>query len=107
MIKICRISKKLESILQANFLKAIADPARQRIICVLFCEGALSAQSVSAYLSQERSVVSRHLKVLCEAGLLDQRKEGRHVYFNINRSSVIGYLEELLAEVKTVAGNCC
>jgi ArsR family transcriptional regulator len=39
--------------------------------------------------------VSHHLKILREAGVLDSRKEGKEVYFWINKA----FLQEVLANV--------
>lgn len=42
-----------------------------------------------------RSAVSHHLKILREAGVLQSRKEGKEVYFWINK----GFLLEAMATV--------
>lgn len=93
--------------LDSAFLKALADPARQKIICVLVQSGGLDVTSISQYLTQERSVVSRHLKVLNEAEIVTSEKVGRQVIYCLNGKNVIDHVECLLAELKKAAGKCC
>jgi DNA-binding transcriptional ArsR family regulator len=93
--------------LDSAFLKAIADPARQKIICVLVQNGRLDVNGICQYLTQERSVVSRHLKTLHEADIIASEKIGRHVVYRLNGKSIIQHTEKLLKEVKKMAGVCC
>lgn len=93
--------------LDSTFLKALADPARQKIICILAqCEAA-DVSTISGHLTQERSVVSRHLKVLHEAGIVTSQKDGRHMIYRLNGHNIIGHVEALLGQLKAVVGMCC
>ncbi len=93
--------------LDSAFLKALADPARQKIICVLSQGDGADVTTISGYLTQERSVVSRHLKVLHEAGIVTSRKDGRHMIYCLNGHNIIGHIEALLRQLKAVVGSCC
>lgn len=93
--------------LDSAFLKALADPARQKIICILVQSGGLDVTSISQYLTQERSVVSRHLKVLNEAEIVTSEKIGRQVIYSLNGKNIIDHVECLLEEFRKVAGTCC
>ena len=93
--------------LDSAFLKALADPARQKIICILVQSGGLDVTGISQYLTQERSVVSRHLKVLHEAQIVTSEKVGRQVIYSLNGENVINHVECLLGEFRKVVGKCC
>lgn len=58
---------------------ALADPSRLRIVALL---GAmeLSVGELAQVLGQSQPRVSRHVKILCDAGLAERRKEGSWVF---------------------------
>ena len=58
-----------------NIMRALADPTRLRIVfLVLRLE--LSVGELVQILDQSQPRVSRHIRILDEAGLLERRKEG-------------------------------
>ncbi len=57
-------------------LAAVADPTRRQILALLV-DGEVSAGDLAAALSVSRPAVSRHLRVLREAGLVRVRSDGR------------------------------
>ncbi|HUI02483.1 MAG TPA: metalloregulator ArsR/SmtB family transcription factor [Acidimicrobiales bacterium] len=61
-------------------LRAIAEPHRREILR-LVADGELSAGDIAAHFTLSRPAVSQHLKVLVEAGLLDQRREATRVIY--------------------------
>jgi DNA-binding transcriptional ArsR family regulator len=61
-------------------LAALADPTRRRIL-ELLADGEVAAGELSAEFDVSRPAVSRHLRVLREAGLVQSRVDGqRRVY---------------------------
>lgn len=66
-------------------LKAAAEPTRLRILALLG-EGELSVGELTSILGQSQPRVSRHLKLLSEAGLLERLPEGSSVYYDVVRS---------------------
>lgn len=52
---------------------ALGDPTRLAIVETLLAEGEKSAGEIGANLPVSAPAVSRHLKVLCEAGLIQRR----------------------------------
>ena len=56
-----------------RYLKALADETRLRLALVLF-HYELSVNELVALLSMGQSRISRHLKILTEAGLLHSRR---------------------------------
>ncbi len=63
-------------------LKAAAEPTRLRVLA-LCAHGELSVSDLTAILGQSQPRVSRHLKLLAEAGLLDRFREGTFAYFRL------------------------
>lgn len=63
-------------------LRAAAEPTRLRLL-VLCAEGELTVGELTEILGQSQPRVSRHLKLLCEAGLLDRFREGSRVFYRL------------------------
>jgi ArsR family transcriptional regulator len=66
-------------------LRAVAEPTRLRLV-VLCARGELTVSELTQILGQSQPRVSRHLKLLCEAGLLDRFREGSWVFYRLNQS---------------------
>lgn len=60
-------------------LRAAADPTRLRILCLLE-SGELTVSELVSILGQSQPRVSRHLKILVDAGLLVRLREGSWVF---------------------------
>jgi DNA-binding transcriptional ArsR family regulator len=76
---------------QPKFFKALGDKTRLTIVqCILSKEQC--ACSFSSVAKKDQTTVSRHLKILVEAGILRQRKEGRNIYYAINDEDTKKYL---------------
>src|SRR5207302_3884664 len=63
----------------ADRIQALADPTRLRILALLRIME-LSVGELAHILGQSQPRVSRHLKILADAGVLERRKEGSWVF---------------------------
>ncbi len=84
----------------AQFLHALAQPARLRIL-ELIGEGELCGCEIEPHLELDQSTVSRHLQVLRRAGILRARKYGVRVLYRLRHPGVLQVLrdvEALIAE---------
>jgi ArsR family transcriptional regulator len=90
---------------------ALSDETRLEIIDHLK-EGEQCVCDLMDAMKSAQSRLSFHLKVLKEAGLIDDRREGRWIYYAINPDA-LKELEELLRTLKhaskssVTAGRCC
>ncbi len=62
-----------------EIFRALADPTRLRITALLRTME-LSVGELAQVLGQSQPRVSRHIKILCDAGLAERRKEGSWVF---------------------------
>lgn len=62
-----------------DIFRALADPTRLRILALLRSME-LSVGELAQVLGQSQPRVSRHVKILCDAGLAERRKEGSWVF---------------------------
>lgn len=72
---------------QAKFFKALGDKTRLKIVrCMLardFC-----ACIFADMTKKDQTTVSRHLKVLAEAGVIKFEKKGRNIIYSIKNKEV-------------------
>jgi ubiquinone/menaquinone biosynthesis C-methylase UbiE len=76
-------------------LKAMAEPTRLRLL-VLLASGELSVKDLTGILGQSQPRISRHLKLLAEAGLVERAPEGSWVYFRLAEGGEGGALAHLV-----------
>jgi len=76
-------------------LRAVAEPTRLRLV-LLCARGELTVSELTHILGQSQPRVSRHLKLLCEASLLDRFREGSWVFYRLSQSSPAGVLARQL-----------
>jgi DNA-binding transcriptional ArsR family regulator len=90
--------------LTANLLKAIAHPARLRILNALSDDEECVCH-LTALLRQRQAYVSQQLMFLRQAGLIADRKDGLRVYYRIKDPGVSAVLEAVnkLTGVKRIA----
>jgi ubiquinone/menaquinone biosynthesis C-methylase UbiE/DNA-binding transcriptional ArsR family regulator len=66
-------------------LEAAGEITRLRLLCLL-AEAELTVTELVAILGQSQPRVSRHLKLLTEAGLAERRREGAWAFFRLGES---------------------
>ena len=69
--------------LRRDVFQAIADPTR-RAILLLVASHAMTAGAIAANFDTARPTVSKHLAILTECDLLEQRQTGREIYYHFN-----------------------
>lgn len=78
-------------------LKAAAEPTRLRLL-TLCAHADLTVSDLTGILGQSQPRISRHLKLLSEAGLLDRMREGHWVYYRLARRGTGAELGRTLAD---------
>ena len=87
----------------AGLFKALADPARVRIVNLIArSDGPVCACNLNEPVGLAQPTVSHHLKKLTDAGLIEREQRGKWAYFSLRRDAV-----ERLAGVANLKGVCC
>ena len=84
-------------------LKALSDRNRFRAVAALIEYDELCACQITELLGIASATSSRHLGVLISAGLISSRKEGRWVYYSVNRccssfGTILNWIEDELKD---------
>jgi ArsR family transcriptional regulator len=80
-------------------MKALSDPNRLKLLKILQ-ERVLCVCEIQAALGIAQPTVSKHLKVLEDAGLVGRRKDGLWVNYNLADGSSNPYAATLLGNLK-------
>jgi ubiquinone/menaquinone biosynthesis C-methylase UbiE/DNA-binding transcriptional ArsR family regulator len=89
MVDAAPVTTSIDELLTA--LRAVAEPTRLRLL-VLCSRGELTVSEIAQILGQSQPRVSRHLKLLCEAGLLDRFREGSWVFYRVGSGNAASAL---------------
>lgn len=71
---------------------AIASPARRHVLDLLR-DGERSVSALTEALAVSQPAVSQHLAALREAGLVDERREGRFRFYRLNAKPLAEVME--------------
>lgn len=85
--------------------KAIADPSRVRIIKLLE-GGQLCVCQITTVLDLAPATISKHLAALKAAGLVQQRRDGKWVYYRLAERQLNRYAPQFLALVRASLRDC-
>ena len=79
-----------------TMLKAAAEATRLRLLFIL-SRGEFNVTELTRILDQSQPRLSRHLKLLTEAGLLERHREGSWVIFRLREDGAVGELARQIA----------
>ena len=80
-------------------LKALADPTRREILNLLKA-GKLSAGEITDHFDITAAAISRHLSVLKDADLIEDTRDGKYIFYELNAS----VLEEIMLWITDLKG---
>jgi DNA-binding transcriptional ArsR family regulator len=90
-------------------IRAIGEPHRRAILRLVW-DAERSSGEIASYFDITGPAVSQHLKVLREAGLVNERREGTRHLFSANRATLQALRDDLawmwddgLADLKRLA----
>lgn len=89
-------AEQCAAIFDEKFFKAFAEPARTAVFKEVVLSGRADIGSIAKRLPQDRSVISRHLRILAEAGALRAEKEGRHIFYQVDSTRIEQQLQQML-----------
>ena len=84
----------------ARRFRVLGEPLRVRLLDLLR-DGEMSVNSLAAQLGAGQQNVSKHLSVLADAGMLDRRKDGTHVYYRIADEGVFALCEQVCGSLQS------
>lgn len=80
----------------ALIFKALSDPNRLFILDMIKYEEKCACKLLEA-LNITQPTLSHHMKILCDAGLVNSRREGKWMHYSIN-DQIFKYVKKILIE---------
>lgn len=73
--------------IRRDVFQAIADPTRRAILNLVAIQ-AMTPGTIAENFDSSRQTISKHIKILTECELLDQKQNGREIYYYINPKKI-------------------
>ncbi len=102
-----QIAEELVDLLDSRFFKSLSEPGRVQILKFLLINGRSDIAAIADSMPQDRSVISRHLNLMQEAGILTGEKVSRHMYYSIDASEFLDKVEGIAGKVRSCMTVCC
>lgn len=87
--------------------KVLSQPIRIEILKVLAVNGPSDIQTISSNFCKHRSVISKHLKMMHEAGIVIKTQESRNTIYQVDGMGFLHQLEEVVGNLKSVLLYSC
>lgn len=97
----------LRAALTHDMITTLVEPSRCAVFCALLEVKEADVGALASRLPQDRSVISRHLSALHDAGLVTLRVDGRRRVYRVRAASLVARLEALLITAKAAMAVCC
>ncbi|MDZ4725703.1 MAG: metalloregulator ArsR/SmtB family transcription factor [Leptospira sp.] len=97
----------LDKVLDSKFLTALAEPSRIEVLKQVIRCGKADISELSEGLSIDRSVISRHLGILEEVGILIREKQGKHVFYQLDPMGAVNKFRFMLNGIEELITICC
>ena len=101
------IAEELIEAFDSKFFKTLAEPVRVQILKFIMLNGRADIGTIAENMPQDRSVISRHLNLMQEAGILISEKENRHVFYNVNGQPFLEKLVDITEKIRKCMKECC
>lgn len=80
---------------KTELLKALAHPVRLRIVRGLLRSGCRNVSCMERNLAQSQSCISQHLAKLKAAGIVQARRSGNEIYYEVDHPQAAALMEVL------------
>ena len=102
----------IDDLLRPGLFRSLSDPTRAKLFaCIAKCGRACGVTEVAECCAVDLSVVSRHLRTLEQAGVLESTKDGRTVSYEVRYGTLCRALRGLADAVEAYGpgkqGRCC
>ena len=101
------IAEELVRAFDSKFFKTFSEPVRVQILKFLMLNGRSDIRTIAENMPQDRSVISRHLSLMHEAGVLTSEKENRYVFYAVNGKPFMEKLLEITEKMGKCMQECC
>ena len=84
----------------AKVLRTAGDTSRLKILCAIFDEKNMCVSDIAKKLDMSVAIVSHHLKVMAETGLLEPVRDGKRICYVFPKKPFVSDLKGLICKYK-------
>jgi Predicted transcriptional regulators len=100
-------SKQLDNLLMQEIFKILTEPIRIELIKYLAINGPSDISTIAGNFKQDRSVISKHLKMMNKAGILILTKSSRHSIYEVDGMELLLKMESIVEDMKILLKYTC
>ena len=89
---------------KSMLFKALGDPTRLKIVDMISC-GELCGCVILEEFNITQPSLSHHMKILCDCGLVNGRKQGKWTYYSLDEKAVQNF-KDVLTKITACEENC-
>ncbi|MCG9874731.1 MAG: transcriptional regulator [Leptospiraceae bacterium] len=97
----------LDHILDSKFLNSLSDSTRVSVLKKVIQLGRADVTLIAEGLPWDKSVVSRNLTFLNDAGVLKRTKVGKQVFYEPDVSNILKRFKDITAGIEMIINSCC
>jgi len=101
------VLNELVEAFDSKFFKTLSEPVRVQILKFILQNGRVDIGTIAEHMPQDRSVISRHLNLMEGVGILKNKKESRHMFYEINGQGFIERLTKITELTRRCMDECC
>lgn len=101
---------ELDAAFDPSLFRALAEPTRIELLGVLMrAGGEANVSALAEQMPVDVSVVSRHLRELVQAGILEVERRGRERWYSLRYDHLIQHFGELVRQLRALRDGraCC
>ena len=101
------IAEELVEAFDSKFFKTLSEPVRVQILKFLMLNGRADIGTIAKNMPQDRSVISRHLSLMQEVGILTTQSENRYVFYEIDGRPFLERMIDITEKIGKCMKECC
>jgi len=100
-------AQQLDNLFQQDIFKILKEPIRIELIKHLAVHGPSDISTIASHFKQDRSVISRHLKMMKKAGILIMTKSSRRSIYQVDGMEFLSKMESVVEDIKKILKYTC
>jgi len=98
---------QVDALFNDVIFKVLSNPIRIEILKILAVKGPSDIQTIADHFMKHRSVISKHLKQMYEAGIIIKTIESRNTIYQVDGMEFLHKLEAVVSDLKSILAYSC
>ncbi len=99
--------REIDLFFESRLFKVLSEPVRLELLRFLAVRGPCDISTVAKDFPKDRSVISRHLRLMADYGLLFSSKVGRNTFYSLNGFEFLRTFEDTADRIRELLKRIC